>query len=184
MHFSLEGVERHLPHHGVEHVLHLGGEQRPLLSLIRHLRDERAKGDHFAEDRRRLRERQRGRRHQGALSCRKHLMHAVAEFMRERHHVPRLSLKVQQHIGMRGGHGRMWKPPAPCPAAPARRSSSFQKSARRSPPYAALKSVVSLQHDFARLRPGIALGRRRRQRRAAIPIVERVLAEPFRLKLV
>ena len=43
----------------------------------------------------------------GAVRRRQHLMHAVAEFVRERHHVARLALIIEQHIGMRRRHGRM-----------------------------------------------------------------------------
>ena len=34
-------------------------------------------------------------------------MHAVTEFVGERHHVARLALIIEQHIGMRRRHGRM-----------------------------------------------------------------------------
>ena len=47
----------------------------------------------------------------GAISApvgrRQHLMHAVAELVRQRHHVARLALVVEQHIRMRRRHGRM-----------------------------------------------------------------------------
>ena len=43
----------------------------------------------------------------GAVRRGQHLMHAVAELVRERHHVARLALIVEQHIRMRRRHGRM-----------------------------------------------------------------------------
>ena len=43
---------------------------------------------------------------------------------------------------------------------------------------------VSREHGLTRLAPGKNLRRRRRQGGVAVPIIERVLAEPFRLELV
>jgi hypothetical protein len=87
---ALEGIERDLPHHGVDHVLDLAGEQRLALPGP-WFPFSSAEGQHLAE-------------HAavsasvsgvGAISApfgrRQHLMHAVAEFMRQRHHIARLA---------------------------------------------------------------------------------------------
>ncbi len=73
----------------------------------RRLIEQRAEGQHLAEHARGLGERQRRRRHQRALHAGQHLMHAVAELVRERHHVARLALVVEQDVGVRGRHRRM-----------------------------------------------------------------------------
>ena len=104
---ALEGVERDLPHHRVDHVLDLGGEHGLALLLVGGLGEQLLEGQHLAEHARGLGERQRRRRHQRAVRRRQHLVHAVAELVRERHHVARLALVVQQHVGVRRRHGRM-----------------------------------------------------------------------------
>ena len=100
-------IERDLPHHRVDHVLDLAGEQRLALLGAFGLRQQPLEGQHLAEHAGGLRQRQRRRRHQRAVLRRQHLMHAVAELMGERHHVARLALIVHQHIGMRRRRGRM-----------------------------------------------------------------------------
>ena len=93
---------------------------------------------HLAEHARGLGERQRRRRHQRAVGRGQHLMHAVAEFVRERHHVARLALIIEQHIRMRRRRGRM-REGARRLARPHRRVDPAlgRKSARRSPPFSA-----------------------------------------------
>ena len=107
MNRALERIERDLPHHRVDHVLDLAGEQRLALLGALGLRQQPLEGQHLAEHAGGLRQRQRRRRHQRAVLGRQHLMHAVAEFMGERHHVARLALIIHQHIGMRRRRGRM-----------------------------------------------------------------------------
>src|SRR5207237_2644324 len=72
-------------------------------------RKELLEGKHLAEHRRSLGERQRGRRHQRTIRRGQYLMDAMAEFMRERHHVARLAHIVEQYIGMRRRYSRMRK---------------------------------------------------------------------------
>jgi hypothetical protein len=55
------------------------------------LGEQRAEGQHLAEDGGGFGQRQRRRRHQRALRAGQHLMHAVAELVGERHHVARLA---------------------------------------------------------------------------------------------
>ncbi len=64
-------------------------------------------GEHLAEHGCRLGQRERRRRHQRPVGRRQHLVHAVAELVRQRHHVARLALVVEQHVRMRRRHGRM-----------------------------------------------------------------------------
>ena len=107
VHGALERIERDLPHHGVDHVLDLAGEQRLALLGVLGLRQQPLEGQHLAEHAGGLGQRQRRRRHQRSVLGRQHLVHAMAEFMRQRHHVARLALVVHQHIGMRRRRGRM-----------------------------------------------------------------------------
>src|SRR6266851_3294633 len=81
---ALEFIERDLPHHGVDHVLDLGGEHGAALLLVLDARKQRPEREHLAEYARRLRERQRGRRHQRAVRRGQHLVHAVPELARQR----------------------------------------------------------------------------------------------------
>ena len=107
MDLALEGVEGDLAHDRVDHVLDLRGEHRLALDRVGGLLEEAAEGQHLAEHARGLGERQRRRRHERAVRRREHLVHAVAELVRERHHVPRLALVVEEHIGVRRRHRRM-----------------------------------------------------------------------------
>ena len=61
MHPALEGVEGDLAHHRVDHVLDLGGQHRLALHRVLGLLEKAAEGEHLAEDRSRLRERERRR---------------------------------------------------------------------------------------------------------------------------
>jgi hypothetical protein len=70
---------------------------------------QRAEGQHLAKDAGRLGQGQRGGGQQLALTGGQTLVDAVAQLMRQRHHVARLAQIVQHHIGMHGGHGRMGK---------------------------------------------------------------------------
>ena len=101
-------------------------------------RQQGPESQHFAEDRGGLGERQRRRGHQRAIGRRQNLMHAMAEFVGQRHHVARLALVIEQHIRMHGrarSDGR--RRPAPCRAAPARRSTGGRRIAGRFPPFPA-----------------------------------------------
>ena len=104
---ALERVERDLPHHSIDHVLDLGREHRLALFVVARRGQKLPERQHLAEHARGLRESQRRRRHQRAVGCSQHLMHAVAKFVRERHHVARLALVVEQHIGMGRRYGWM-----------------------------------------------------------------------------
>ena len=107
----LEGIEGDLPDHGVEHVLHLGGEHGEALPLVGGLFQHRAEGQHFAEDAGGFGQGERRRRHQRPLRRRQPLVHAVPELVRERHHVARLAQVVEHQIGVRTRYGRMGEGP-------------------------------------------------------------------------
>ena len=96
---ALEGVESDLAHHRIDHILDLGRQQGAALLGAR-IRQQGAESQHLAKDAGGLRQGQGGRRHQRAIVGGEHLMHPMAQLMGERHHVARLALIVQQHVGM------------------------------------------------------------------------------------
>ena len=150
---ALEGVERDLPHHRVDHVLDLGGEHGLALLLVGGLGEQLLEGQHLAEHARGLGKRQRRRRHQRAVRRRQHLMHAVAELVGERHHVARLALVVEQHIGMRRRHGRM-REGARRLAGPRRRvDPAVLEEALGDRRHLRRERAVGGQHRLLRLRP-------------------------------
>ena len=73
----------------------------------RSAREQGAKGQLLAEHRGGLGERQRRRCHQRTLPAGEHLMHAVAQLMRQRHDVARAPLVVHEHVGVHARHGRV-----------------------------------------------------------------------------
>ena len=111
-------------------------------------------------------------------------MHAMAEFMRQRHHIARLALKIDQHIRMRRRHGRMRKRARRLAGSHRRVNPATREEIAGDLGHAWRETGVGAENNVARLIPGIGLARRRRQGRAAIPIIEFVFAEPFRLEAI
>ena len=184
VHGALERIERDLPHHGVDHVLDLAGEQRLALPGVFGLRQQPLEGQHFAEHAGGLGQRQRRRRHQRSVFGRQHLMHAMAELMRQRHHVARLALIVHQHIGMRRRRGRM-RERARRLARPHRRvDPAIGEEALGDRGHLNREAAIRRQHHLLRLGPGDRAGRRKRQRRVAVPMRELLLFEPAGLQIV
>ncbi len=170
---ALERIERDLAHHRVDHVLDLGREHRLALLGVRiGRRQQPLEGQHLAEHARGFRQRQRRRRHQRTVRRRQHLMHAVTQFMRQRHHVARLALIVEQHIGVRRRRrSDARRRPAPCPA---RTGASIQRSSKkrcgdRRPCAARSRHRRSSTVSCASAQP-IWRMRRERQRRVAVPV--------------
>ena len=126
--------------------------------------------------------RQRRRRHQRAVLCRQHLMHAVTEFMRERHHVARLALIVHQHVGMRRRRGRM-RERARRLAGPHRRiDPAIGEKTLGDIGHLGREAAIGGQHHVPGIGPGDAAGGGERQRRVAVPMREFLLFEPARLQ--
>ncbi len=104
---GLELVEGDLAHHRVQHVLDLAGdEDAPALGVLLP-GEQRAEGQHLAEDRGRLGQGQRRVGEQRALRARQHLMHAMAQLMGQGHHIAGAAVVVQQDIGMGARRDRM-----------------------------------------------------------------------------
>ena len=104
---ALEGVERDLAHHGVEHVLDLARQHgKARLGRIGRI-EQRPEGQHLAENARRLGQRQRRRCHQGALWRGEPLVHAMSQLVRQRHHVAGPAEIVEHEVRMGAWDGRM-----------------------------------------------------------------------------
>jgi hypothetical protein len=125
---ALERIERDLADHRIDHVLDLAREERLTLLGVFGLRQKPLEGQHLTENAGGFRKRQRRWRHQSALLCGKHLMHAMTEFMRERHNVARLALIIHQHIGMRRRRRRMRERAR---RLPGRTGASIQRSVKK-----------------------------------------------------
>ena len=184
VHPALELDEGDLPHHGVERVLDLAGQQDPALHRIALGREQRAEGQLLAEHRGGLGERQRRRRHQRPLPAGQHLVHAVAQLVRERHDVARAPLVVHQHVGVHARHGRMAeragilaRPQGGVDPALAEEALEDRREPRR-------EAAIGVEHDDLGIRPGDPLVAVLGQRRVAIPVLEMVEPEPARLQRV
>ena len=79
----------------VQHVFGLGGQQDALRGLVRRVGQQLLEGQHFAEDRRGFRERERRVRHQRTLRPCQNLMDAVAQFVGEGHNIHRFPHVIQ-----------------------------------------------------------------------------------------
>ena len=103
---AFELIKSDLADDGVDHVFHLAGQQR--LALFRRGgREELFERQHFAENGRRFSQRQGRSGQKLPLPRRQYLMDAMAQFMREGHHVPRFAEIVQHHVRMRIRHRRV-----------------------------------------------------------------------------
>ena len=74
-----------------------------LLSPVQHLSERQ----HFSEYAGGFGKGQRSRGQHLALIGGEYLMHAVAQFMRQRHHVARFAKVIQHHVGVDSGDGRV-----------------------------------------------------------------------------
>ena len=111
-------------------------------------------------------------------------MHAVAELVRQGHHVPRLALIVHQDIGVSRRHRRMGEgarrlagtsrgiDPAPVEEAPGNVGHPWREG------------PIGVEHGVTRLVPRDRALLDARQRRVAVPIGHRLDAEPACLQLV
>jgi len=101
----LEPVHANLPERGRKGVLDFGGQHPQPHLRVRFLRHQRLEHQHLAEHRRSFCGGQRGVRLERALDTREFLMDAVAELVRQRHHVARPALEVEEDVRVHRGHG-------------------------------------------------------------------------------
>ncbi len=181
VHLAFEGVEGDLAHDRVDHILHLRSHHRLLLAPVLGLGQKRLEGEHLAKHACRFRQRQRSGGQQRPLVARKHLVHAVTQFVRQRHDIARLTQVVHENVRMHTRHrcGR-------------ERSGRLAGLHRRIDPVLVEKlpgdrghirgeRAVSLQHDRLGLGPGNDTLGLFGQRRIAIPMRKPFHAQPLRL---
>ncbi|MPL71127.1 hypothetical protein SDC9_16898 [bioreactor metagenome] len=181
---AFEVIERDLPHHGVDHVLDLAGEEGLAFSLGFRAIEQLAEGQHLAEDRGGLGQRQRRVGQHLALTRRQHLMHAMAKLVRQRHHVARLAEVIQHHIGVHRGHRRMGEGAGRLAGLDARVDPALLEEGLRDLGHLRREAGIGGQHRVLRLVPQDLARRLGRQRGVAVPDLERLEAQPFRLQRV
>ena len=99
-------------------------------------------------------------------------MHAVAEFVRQGHHVPRLAVVVQQQIGMHAGHRRMREGAAGLAGFQPRVDPRFVEEAAADRGQFGAERAIRVSTCFVRVRPLDQPVVIVRQRRVAIPVLQ------------
>ena len=179
--FAFKVIKGDLAHHGVDHVFDLARQQGLALGLGLGAVQQLAEGQHLAKHRCGFGQGQRCGRKQFALACRQHLMHAVAKFMRKRHHIARLAQIVQHHIGVHRGHGRMRKSPRCLAGFDACVNPALGEEGLGNLGQARVKGGIGRKHGLARLGPIHQARRFNRQGRVAVPDLQGFKPHPFRL---
>ncbi len=180
----LELVEGDLPHHGVEHVLDLVGKEDLPRRLVGRGVEHRAEGQHFAEHRGGLGQRQRRVGEQRALHRGEALVAAVAKLVGERHHVARATHVVEHQVGVRARYGGMRERARGLarthrnvdPGLLEERLGGFGELGR--------EAVVGVQHQVYGVGPGIAAAIVAGERRVAVGVGELFQPQPLRLQSV
>ena len=180
---GLEFVERGLPHHGVQHILHLRRQHDPPLRRRRGV-EQRAKRQHFPEHAGGFGQRQRGARHQISLLPSQDLVHAVAQLMRQRHNVARPSVIIQQQIGMRARHRRVREGTARFAGIGGRIDPGMVEEPLAHRRQLRAERAVGRQYAVSRVVPRDNAVVVARQRRVAVPVLQLLQAQPFGFHLV
>ena len=113
-----------------------------------------------------------------------HLMHTMAQLMRERHDVARAAEEVQEDIGMGTRHGRMRKGAGRLARPDGCVDPAFGEEPLDDLRHVRREAAIGFQHDAARLVPADDAVVVARQRRIAVPMVELLQAQPLRLQPV
>ena len=184
MQLAFEIIEGDLAHDRVDHVLDLAGQKRLALGLVGGSGQQRAEGQHLAKDRGRLGQRQRSRGQKLALTGGHALVDAVAQLMRQRHHVARLAQIVQQHIGMHRRHRRMRECAGGLAGFHAGINPALVKEGLGQFGQFRRKAGIGVQHRGAGLGPGDQARGLGRQRGVAVPDLQLVETQPFGLEPV
>ncbi len=180
----LEFIKGDLTHHGVQHILDLARQHDLALGRIALFLQQGPEGELFAKDARGFGQRQRRIGEQAALRRRQQLMHPVAKLMGEGHHIADIALIVEQQIGMHARHRRMGEGAWRLAGAHTCINPRFFKELLPQRRQIRRETAIGLKHGITCLAPGndpiIGIGKRR----VAVPIVDLVLAHPFRLDRV
>ena len=115
---------------------------------------------------------------------RQHLMHPMAQFMCQGHHIARLSKVVQHHIWMHRRHGRMRKGPRCLARLDRSVDPAFGEERLGQFGHARIKLAIGFLHDGLRIGPVDDFGVFHRQRRVAVPDLHPVQTQPFTLQFI
>ena len=178
----LELVEGDLAHHRVQHVLDLAGQHGLALAPGRSRASSSARKVSISPNTEAVSARVSGvSAHQLALRRRQHLVHAVAQLVRQRHHVARAG-RGSSAAGRdaRSAPSGARRRRAPCPAAAARRSRACRRTRRPTSASSGEKALIGRRAPASRA-SGQAIGAVVvvRQRRVAVPVVQLSQAEPL-----
>jgi hypothetical protein len=153
----LEAVHRDLAEHRGHGAVERPGEQVEPLCRARRPLEQPLEHDVLAEDRRRLRERQRRREMEDPLRARKRGVHAVAQLVRHDENVVRPRRVVQHHVRVRRGHGvRAERPAALARAGRPVHVAAREELARRLAQLGG-EGAVAVEHDLLGLAVGDAV---------------------------
>src|SRR5262249_15213490 len=111
-------------------------------------------------------------------------MHAMAELMRERHHVAWLALIVDQHIRMRRRRSRMRKCPRRLTRTHRRVDPALAEEARGDVRHLRRECAVGGKYGVLGFVPRHATRRYLRQRGVTVPMRQALFAEPSGLERV
>jgi len=143
-----------------------------------------AECQHLAKNAGGFRQGQRGRRQHLALARRQHLMHAVAQFMCQGHHVARLSQIVQHHVRVHVGHRGMGKGARCLAGFDGGINPAFVKKRFGDFTHAGIKGGIGVHHHGFGLRPVDDAGVFHWQRCVAVPDLHPIQPQPFAFQFV
>ncbi len=181
---AFEVIEGDLPDDGVDHVLDLAGQQDLALGRGLCRLQQLAEGQHLAEHAGSFGQRQRGGGEHLALARRQHLMHAVAKLMRQRHHVARFAKVVEHHIGMHFGDGGVRKGARGLAGLHARIDPALVEERLGQRCHFRGEGGIGIHHHGPGGGPVDHLHILGRQRRIAVPDLQPVQPQPFRLQRI
>ncbi len=104
-------------------------------------------------------------------------MHAMAQLMRQGHHIAGFALVVQQQIGVRAGHGGVGESAGRFAGAHGHVDPVFGEEFAADGGQLRREGVVGILHQRNGIRPGDGTVASRRQRGVAVPIIQGFLAE-------
>ena len=115
--------------------------------------EQLAEGQHLAEDAGGLGQRQRRRGQELALRGGEALVHAVAELVRERHHVALLAEVVEEHVGVHLGDRRMGEGAGRLAGLDRRVDPALVEERLGELGHARVEAGIGVEHGRARLGP-------------------------------
>ena len=173
-------MKRNLADHRIEHIFYLASEQKT--SGIRRcgITYKRLKRQHLSKDRGCLSKGQRRICHKIALFGRQHLMDTMSHFMRKRHDITCLAIKIHQDKGMGRRHCWMTESARCFTRTHACINPAFIKKPAGNGCHFWIKPSKRIQHNGVCIIPAIAPIIITRQRRVSIPPINGFSSHPAR----